>query len=103
MGKRGRIGLFFAAACAGLFAIVVRVGIPFLLLLLLAGCASTGQEAAGGGADSEGVPGEEPAAAAGPMDEDVMYRVLAGEYLGSEGELQAAVDEYLEAALASAR
>ena len=31
----------------------------------------------------------------------MLYRVLAGEYLGSEGELQAAVDEYLEAALLS--
>lgn len=36
-----------------------------------------------------------------PIDEDIMYRVFAGEYLGSEGELQAAVDEYLEAAMVS--
>ena len=36
-----------------------------------------------------------------PVDEEVMYRVLAGEFLGSEGDLQSAVDEYLEAAMIS--
>ena len=36
-----------------------------------------------------------------PTSEEVMYRVLAGEYLGSEGDLQAAADEYLEAAIQS--
>ncbi|MBT8057775.1 MAG: tetratricopeptide repeat protein [Gammaproteobacteria bacterium] len=36
-----------------------------------------------------------------PTDTDVMYRVFAGEYLGSERDLSAAVDEYLEAALLS--
>lgn len=36
-----------------------------------------------------------------PVDEEVMYRVLAGEFLGSEGDLQKAVDEYLEAAMIS--
>lgn len=36
-----------------------------------------------------------------PTDEEVMYRVFAAEVLGSEGDLQGAVGEYLEAALKS--
>jgi len=36
-----------------------------------------------------------------PTDEEVMYRVFAAEYLGAEGDLEAAVGEYLEAAIAS--
>jgi tetratricopeptide (TPR) repeat protein len=36
-----------------------------------------------------------------PIDTDVMYRVLAGEYLGSEGDYPKAAGEYLEAALNS--
>jgi tetratricopeptide (TPR) repeat protein len=36
-----------------------------------------------------------------PIDEEVMYRVFAAEYLGSEGDLKNAVGEYLEAALKS--
>jgi tetratricopeptide (TPR) repeat protein len=36
-----------------------------------------------------------------PTDEEVMYRVFAGEYLGAEGDLQGAVGEYLEAAVRS--
>jgi tetratricopeptide (TPR) repeat protein len=36
-----------------------------------------------------------------PTDPDVMYRIFAAEYLGSQGDLQAAVGEYLEAAMKS--
>ncbi len=36
-----------------------------------------------------------------PTSEDLMYHVFAAEYLGSEGDLEAAVGEYLEAALES--
>jgi len=36
-----------------------------------------------------------------PTDEEVMYRVFAAEYLGSEGDLEKAVGEYLEAAMRS--
>jgi tetratricopeptide (TPR) repeat protein len=36
-----------------------------------------------------------------PTSEEVMYRVFAAEYLGAEGDLGAAVGEYLEAAMAS--
>jgi tetratricopeptide (TPR) repeat protein len=45
----------------------------------------------------------QPAAASDrePTDEEVMYRVFAAEYLGAEGDLQAAVGEYLEAAVRS--
>jgi tetratricopeptide (TPR) repeat protein len=37
----------------------------------------------------------------GATDEEVMYRIFAAEVLGSEGDLQGAVGEYLEAALDS--
>jgi len=36
-----------------------------------------------------------------PTDSEVMYRVFAAEYLGAEGDMQAAVGEYLEAAMRS--
>ena len=36
-----------------------------------------------------------------PTSEEVMYHVFAAEFLGSEGDLEAAVGEYLEAALQS--
>ncbi len=36
-----------------------------------------------------------------PTSEEVMYHVFAAEFLGSEGDMEAAVGEYLEAALAS--
>ncbi len=36
-----------------------------------------------------------------PTDTEVMYRVFAAEYLGAEGDLRAAVGEYLEAAMRS--
>jgi tetratricopeptide (TPR) repeat protein len=36
-----------------------------------------------------------------PTDEEVMYRVFAAEYLGAEGNLNGAVEEYLEAAMRS--
>jgi len=36
-----------------------------------------------------------------PISEEVMYHVFAAEFLGSEGDLEAAVGEYLEAALES--
>jgi tetratricopeptide (TPR) repeat protein len=36
-----------------------------------------------------------------PTSEELMYHVFAAEYLGSEGDLEAAVGEYLEAALES--
>ncbi|MGD8359095.1 MAG: tetratricopeptide repeat protein [Lysobacterales bacterium] len=36
-----------------------------------------------------------------PTSDEVMYRVFAGEYLGSEGDLDGAVKEYLQAAMES--
>jgi len=36
-----------------------------------------------------------------PTSDEVMYRVFAAEYLGAEGDLEAAVGEYLEAAIIS--
>ena len=70
-------------------------------LAVLTGCASapTGPEP---GSDAMPAPETEAAAVSlVPTDEEVMYRVFAGEYLGSEGELQQAVDQYLDAALLS--
>lgn len=75
-----------------------------LLVILLSACATSQQPAETGVPEKPANDIEEsgPAVAAEPLDEEVMYRVFAGEYLGSEGELQAAVDEYLEAAMKSA-
>ncbi len=68
-----------------------------LVALLLAACAA--------GPTTREKPVEEatpePSAALQPTDEEVMYRVFAGEYLGAEGDLEGAVDEYLEAAIVS--
>ena len=36
-----------------------------------------------------------------PTDEEVMYRVFAAEYHGSEGDFESAVGDYLEAAMRS--
>lgn len=74
-----------------------------LLLIMLSACATSPQEAETAVLEK---PVNDPVEAAPvvvaePVDEEVMYRVFAGEYLGSEGELQAAVDEYLEAAMNS--
>lgn len=74
-----------------------------LLLILLSGCATSPQEAETAMQEKPVNDAVEaaPVVVAEPVDEEVMYRVFAGEYLGSEGELQAAVDEYLEAAMNS--
>jgi tetratricopeptide (TPR) repeat protein len=67
-------------------------------LLLLSGCASR---------PAQDAPAALPEAAQEaeikrePTDEEVMYRVFAAEYLGAEGDLEAAVGEYLEAAMIS--
>ncbi len=75
---------------------------------VLAGCLAMALICACAGPQSR--PGDEVAAAAAPppaeplaepTDEEVMYRVFAAEYLGAEGDLQGAVGEYLEAAIAS--
>jgi Tfp pilus assembly protein PilF len=73
----------------------------WLCIGLICACAAPprqGEEKAVTAAETDrpaaGPPGE-------PTSEEVMYRVFAGEYLGAEGDLQGAVGEYLEAALAS--
>jgi tetratricopeptide (TPR) repeat protein len=73
-----------------------------LVLLLAAGCAMQ-QERPSTGTDRTGedVESTEPLQPRLPTDPDVMYRVLAGEYLGDEGDLEKAADEYLEAAVES--
>jgi tetratricopeptide (TPR) repeat protein len=63
-----------------------------LLVAVLAGCA---------GSPPAGERPEPDVEALEPTSEEVMYRVFAGEYLGAEGDLQAAAVEYLEAAIES--
>jgi tetratricopeptide (TPR) repeat protein len=75
----------------------LKIAFIGLLLLILAACAGAPQNAEPGIVSETKV--ETPPAE--PVDEEVMYRVFSGEYLGSEGELQASVDEYLEAAMLS--
>jgi len=78
-----------------------------LTALLLGGCTTGSHSIKDSGAS--GSP-EDPAATTGqperetnlePTDDEVMYRVFAAEYLGAEGDLNGAVEEYLEAALRS--
>jgi tetratricopeptide (TPR) repeat protein len=76
-------------------------------VLLLCGCATDPQRTkdvnAGGSPVTADAPFEasETAIPPQPTDEEVMYRVFAGEYLGAEGDLKGAVEEYLEAAMRS--
>lgn len=76
-------------------------------VLLLGGCTTGSRSIKDSGAS--GFP-EDPAKTTGqsdretnlePTDDEVMYRVFAAEYLGAEGDLNGAVEEYLEAALRS--
>ena len=78
-----------------------------LTALLLSACASgaqpSSQAAAHDTTESKAPPGVQnvPISERERTDEEVMYRVFAAEYLGSEGDLKGAVGEYLEAALRS--
>jgi tetratricopeptide (TPR) repeat protein len=71
--------------------------------LLVAACAASPEREAGDAATHAGAAPAAPSAETPlqPTDDEVMYRVFAAEYLGAEGDLQSAVDEYLEAALLS--
>jgi len=73
----------------------------WLCIGLICACAAPPRQ----GEEKAATPAETDRPAAGPpgepTSEEVMYRVFAGEYLGAEGDLQGAVGEYLEAALAS--
>jgi tetratricopeptide (TPR) repeat protein len=70
-----------------------------LLVGLITGCASPQRQSGETPADAAVPPRAETRAE--PTSEEVMYRVFAGEYLGAEGDLEGAVGEYLEAAIAS--
>lgn len=74
-----------------------------LLMILLSACAAAppGVPEDAPPESANGVVDPGPEIQPEPVDEEVMYRVLAGEFLGSEGDLQRAVDEYLEAAMIS--
>ena len=80
-----------ALRCQAHFTALVAV------VLLLSACTGSGQKK-----EPETVAAEPPPVILEePTSDEVMYRVFAGEYLGSEGDLQAAADEYLEAAIES--
>lgn len=70
---------------------------------LCVACATVADKPSGPAAapTEDAVEAPAPAAPREPTDEEVMYRVFAAEYLGAEGDLQAAVGEYLEAAVIS--
>jgi len=76
-------------------------------VLLLCSCATDpqrtgdGKTSASPGTAAAGLEAPETAISPPPTDEEVMYRVFAGEYLGAEGDLKGAVEEYLEAAMRS--
>jgi len=98
---------------------MIRINfIAVFILLVLTACSSYAQPAGAGhgentapvdnsqqseevadGAAPPGVPLDQ--GKAEPTDPDVMYRVFAGEVLGSEGDLEGAAGEYLEAAMES--
>jgi Flp pilus assembly protein TadD len=71
-----------------------------LAMILTAACSATPER------EADVVPMDasepvEPVVKRAPTDEEVMYRVFAGEYLGAEGDLPGAVEEYLVAAMKS--
>jgi tetratricopeptide (TPR) repeat protein len=74
-----------------------------LCSLYLAACTVPPEKVkeAGGQASTEVAASTNPDIQLEPTDEEVMYRVFSGEYLGAEGDLRGAVDEYLEAAMRS--
>ena len=75
----------------------VRLCMTLLALMVaLAGCVSDGAPR-----EAETDSGTAAAVAVDPLSEDAVYGVLAGEFLGAEGDLAGAADEYLEAALSS--
>lgn len=72
-----------------------------LLAILLCACATTGSGTPGAAEQpSDGNSPSEPASRE-PTSEDVMYNVMAAEFLGGEGDLEGAVGLYLKAAMES--
>ena len=75
-----------------------------LAFVVLAACSGTGQKTADSStAAVSAASGEqaEPQVVKVPTSDEVMYRVFAAEYLGAEGDLPGAVEEYLVAAMES--
>ncbi|MBT8049215.1 MAG: tetratricopeptide repeat protein [Xanthomonadales bacterium] len=86
-----------------MLAIITSAG----MILLMNGCAATGARDGDAGRSEAPAPEaaeQTPEAGAmpvAPTDEEVMYRIFAAEYLGSEGDFESAVADYLEAAMIS--
>lgn len=78
-----------------------------LVALFLSGCAASAPRESDPGQPESDAPAvaqeqsKDASIVAEPTDEEVMYRVLAAEYLGSEGDFEGAVSDYLEAAMRS--
>jgi len=83
-----------AASCRP-FAPCLRNILCCLAAGAIVACASSNEPRQDAGGTAETSP------ALQPTGEEVMYRVFAAEYLGAEGDLEGAVGEYLEAAMAS--
>jgi len=72
-----------------------------LVVIFLCACAGSGGKAPDAAALSSGEPEASEAANREPTSEDVMYNVMAAEFLGGEGDLERAVGLYLAAAMES--
>lgn len=94
--------------------ITARVLLALVLSCMLQACAGTPEREGTAVAEAPGEPPLEAPptvqnsevaapqpALTGPTDAEVMYNVFAGEVLGSEGDLEGAVSNYLEAAMES--
>jgi tetratricopeptide (TPR) repeat protein len=71
-----------------------------LAMILTAACSAMSERPVDSPPELSAEPAE-PVVVRVPTDEEVMYRVFAGEYLGAEGDLAGAVEEYLMAAIES--
>jgi len=86
------------------FAMIGQLTVVCLAVVLVSACAGSAAKAPDPRTEASAVEAAGPAARESmrePTDEEVMYRVFAAEYLGAEGDLEAAVGEYLQAALGS--
>lgn len=72
-----------------------------VLAILLCACATPGGDAPGQAGQPSGEHSASGPASREPTNEDVMYNVMAAEFLGGEGDLEGAVGLYLKAAMES--
>jgi tetratricopeptide (TPR) repeat protein len=90
MDKSARLDLMLRQFC-----------VSGLLAILLCACATPGGGTPGAVEQSSGENSASEPASREPTSEDVMYNVMAAEFLGGEGDLEGAVGLYLKAAMES--